>query len=116
LSRIDATGSADVRDGLAKGGEVQIQGLLQSAISRISRSERGFVTLKDRSVAQLQLGICAPGADLYGAGPVKISRFAIDGKAPHSEFYVSPAHAIYIDRRKRVVAADFVCGHRANVP
>jgi|ERR1700730_18060567 hypothetical protein len=29
--------------------------------------------------------------------PVKISRFAIDGKAPHSDLYVSPAHAIYID-------------------
>lgn len=32
-----------------------------------------------------------------GAGPVKISRFAIDGKAPHSDLYVSPAHAIYVD-------------------
>jgi Hint domain len=32
-----------------------------------------------------------------GEGPVKISRFAIDGKAPHSDLYVSPAHAIYID-------------------
>jgi hypothetical protein len=30
-------------------------------------------------------------------GPVKISRFAIDGKAPHSDLYISPAHAIYID-------------------
>jgi Hint domain len=30
-------------------------------------------------------------------GPVKISRFDIDGKAPHSDLYVSPAHAIYID-------------------
>jgi hypothetical protein len=28
---------------------------------------------------------------------VKISRFAIDGTAPHSDLYVSPAHAIYID-------------------
>jgi hypothetical protein len=32
-----------------------------------------------------------------GDGPVKISRFAIDGRAPHSDLYVSPAHAIYID-------------------
>jgi Hint domain len=32
-----------------------------------------------------------------GEGPIKISRFAIDGKAPHSDLYVSPAHAIYID-------------------
>jgi hypothetical protein len=32
-----------------------------------------------------------------GDGPVKISRFAIDGNAPHSDLYVSPAHAIYID-------------------
>ena len=32
-----------------------------------------------------------------GDGPVKISRFAIDGKAPYSDLYVSPAHAIYID-------------------
>ena len=32
-----------------------------------------------------------------GDGPVKISRFAIDGKAPHSDLYVSPEHAIYID-------------------
>jgi Hint domain len=30
-------------------------------------------------------------------GPVKISRFAIDGKAPHSDLYISPGHAIYID-------------------
>jgi hypothetical protein len=28
---------------------------------------------------------------------VKISAFAIDGKAPHSDLYVSPAHAIYLD-------------------
>jgi Hint domain len=28
---------------------------------------------------------------------VKISRFAIDGKAPHSDLYISPGHAIYID-------------------
>ncbi len=32
-----------------------------------------------------------------GLGPVKIARFAIDGKAPHSDLYVSSAHAIYID-------------------
>jgi hypothetical protein len=32
-----------------------------------------------------------------GEGPVKISRFAIDGKAPHSDLYISPGHAIYID-------------------
>jgi hypothetical protein len=32
-----------------------------------------------------------------GDSPVKISRFAIDGKAPHSDLYVSPTHAIYID-------------------
>jgi hypothetical protein len=32
-----------------------------------------------------------------GEGPVKISRLAIDGKAPHSDLYVSPGHAIYID-------------------
>jgi hypothetical protein len=30
-------------------------------------------------------------------GPVKISRFAMDGKVPHSDLYVSPWHAIYID-------------------
>ena len=28
---------------------------------------------------------------------MKISRFAIDGNAPHSDLYVSPAHAIYLD-------------------
>jgi hypothetical protein len=28
---------------------------------------------------------------------VKISRFAVDGKAPHSDLFVSPWHAIYID-------------------
>ena len=32
-----------------------------------------------------------------GEGPVKISRFAIDGKAPHSDLYITPEHAIYID-------------------
>ena len=30
-------------------------------------------------------------------GPVKISRFAMDGKVPHSDLYISPWHAIYID-------------------
>jgi len=30
-------------------------------------------------------------------GPVKISRFAMDGKVPHWDLYVSPWHAIYID-------------------
>jgi Hint domain len=38
-----------------------------------------------------------PSQKWNGEGPVKISRFAIDGKAPHSDLYVSPAHAIYID-------------------
>jgi hypothetical protein len=28
--------------------------------------------------------------------PVKIARFAIDGKAPHADLYVSPSHAIFI--------------------
>jgi hypothetical protein len=28
---------------------------------------------------------------------VKISRFAMDGKVPHSDLYISPWHAIYID-------------------
>ena len=28
--------------------------------------------------------------------PVKIARFAIDGKAPHKDLYVSPGHAIFI--------------------
>ncbi len=32
-----------------------------------------------------------------GASPVKISRHAIDGHAPHADLYVSPEHAIYID-------------------
>jgi hypothetical protein len=32
-----------------------------------------------------------------GEGPVKISRFAIDGRSPHVDLYVSPEHAIYID-------------------
>jgi hypothetical protein len=38
-----------------------------------------------------------PSQTWAGAGPVNISRFAIDGKAPHSDLYVSAAHAIYID-------------------
>jgi hypothetical protein len=29
--------------------------------------------------------------------PVKIARFAIDGKSPHTDLYVSPAHAIFVD-------------------
>jgi hypothetical protein len=37
------------------------------------------------------------GAWKNGEGPVKISRFAVDGKAPYADLYVSPAHAIYID-------------------
>jgi hypothetical protein len=28
---------------------------------------------------------------------VKISRFGVDGKSPHSDLYVSPWHAVYID-------------------
>jgi hypothetical protein len=38
-----------------------------------------------------------PSQARAGERPVKISRFAIDGKAPYSDLYVSPAHAIYID-------------------
>jgi hypothetical protein len=38
-----------------------------------------------------------PSQTWNGEGPVKISRFAIEGKAPHSDLYVSPAHAIYIN-------------------
>ena len=38
-----------------------------------------------------------PSQPWNGQGPVKISRFAIDGKVPHSDLYVSPWHAIYID-------------------
>jgi len=38
-----------------------------------------------------------PGPWKKGEGPVKISRFAIDGKAPHSDLYITPEHAIYID-------------------
>jgi hypothetical protein len=38
-----------------------------------------------------------PSQNWNGDGPVKISRFAIDGKAPHSDLYVSAPHAIYID-------------------
>jgi hypothetical protein len=37
-----------------------------------------------------------PSLAWNGKGPVKISRFAIDSEAPHSDLYVSPAHAIYI--------------------
>jgi hypothetical protein len=32
-----------------------------------------------------------------GAAPVRISCFAIDGKAPHADLYLSPGHAVYID-------------------
>jgi hypothetical protein len=38
-----------------------------------------------------------PGPWKKGEGPVKISRFAIDGKAPLSDLYITPEHAIYID-------------------
>jgi Hint domain len=45
-----------------------------------------------RKVSRERTGPCKTGE-----GPVKISRFAIDGKVPHSDLYVSPWHAIYID-------------------
>lgn len=38
-----------------------------------------------------------PGKSWNGGGAVKIARFAIDGKAPSRDLFVSPAHAIYID-------------------
>jgi len=38
-----------------------------------------------------------PSQKWNGGGPVKISRFAIDSRAPHSDLCVSPEHAIYID-------------------
>jgi hypothetical protein len=44
-----------------------------------------------------------------GDDPVKISRFAVDGKAPYADLYVSPAHAIYIDGIL-IPAADLVNG------
>jgi hypothetical protein len=43
------------------------------------------------------IGRREPSQPWDGQGPVKISRFAIDGKVPHSDLYVSPWHAIYID-------------------
>jgi hypothetical protein len=45
-----------------------------------------------RKVSRERTGPCKTGE-----GPVKISCFAIDGKVPHSDLYVSPWHAIYID-------------------
>jgi hypothetical protein len=40
---------------------------------------------------------CKRTAPWSDESPVKISRFAINGKVPHSDLYVSPWHAIYLD-------------------
>jgi hypothetical protein len=50
------------------------------------------------------------GHGKYGEGPVKISRFAIDDKALHSDLYISPRHAIYIDGML-IPASNLVNGH-----
>jgi hypothetical protein len=39
-----------------------------------------------RKVSRERAGPCKKGE-----GPVKISRFAIDGKAPHADLYISPS-------------------------
>jgi hypothetical protein len=41
--------------------------------------------------------------------PVRISRFALDGRTPHADLYLSPAHAVYL-RGLLVPAKDLING------
>ena len=93
-------------------------GTKQNVISCVLRGTRIKTTKGDVCIEELQIGDTVatisgeakqikfvgrrdlgrePSQPWNGQGPVKISRFAIDGKVPHSDLYVSPWHAIYID-------------------
>jgi len=73
-------------------GEVSIEELrIGDSVLTVSGEAKPIKFIGRREVSR---ELCRPWK---GEGPVKISRFAIDGKAPHSDLYVSPSHAIYID-------------------
>jgi hypothetical protein len=73
-------------------GEVNIEELrIGDNVLTVSGETRPIKFIGGREVSRERTG------PWNGDGPVKISRFAIDGKAPYSDLYVSPAHAIYID-------------------
>ena len=74
------------------GGEINIEELrIGDDVLTASGDAKPIKFIRRRKVSRERTG------SWNGAGPVKISRFAIDGRAPHSDLYVSPAHAIYID-------------------
>jgi hypothetical protein len=73
-------------------GEVSIEELRIGDSALTVSGEAKSIKFIGRSEVSREL--CKPWKS---EGPVKISRLAIDGKAPHSDLYVSPAHAIYID-------------------
>jgi Hint domain len=73
-------------------GEVNIEELrIGDNVLTASGETRPIKFIGRRKVSRNRSGLW------NGDGPVKILRFAIDGKAPHSDLYVSAAHAIYID-------------------
>ena len=73
-------------------GEVNIEELrIGDNVLTVSGETRPIKFIGRRKVSRERTG------PWNGGGPVKISRSAIDPKAPYSDLYVSPAHAIYID-------------------
>ena len=74
-------------------GDVRIEQLqIGDRVSTVSGEAKQIKFVGRRKVSRERTGPLK-----NGEGPVKISRFAIDGKAPHSDLYISPGHAIYID-------------------
>ena len=74
-------------------GEINIEELrIGDNVLTASGDTKPIKFIGRRKVSRERTGPCKTGE-----GPVKISRFAIDGKVPHSDLYVSPWHAIYID-------------------
>jgi hypothetical protein len=73
-------------------GEINIEELrIDDNVQTASGETKAIKFIGRRKVTRERTG------SWNGEGPVKISRLAIDGKAPHSDLYVSPAHAIFID-------------------
>lgn len=69
------------------------------------RTSAGLVAVEDLRIGDVVLTVTGKEKSIKWIGkqdasseaPVKIAKFAIDGKSPTRDLYVSPRHAIYID-------------------
>jgi len=69
------------------------------------RTDAGLVAVEDSRIGDAVLTESGEAKPIKWIGkleassvaPVKIAKFAIDGKAPHRDLYITPRHSIYID-------------------